>query len=297
MKCWWPLAPSLVLGVVLGLMVGLVPSVYAALPHVVRGTVPLRLSQLVAVPASADRVLLASPAKGWRQLGELLTAAELSRWQLKGSQPIYLELCQSATAEGVALQAKQWLQRQYGAALRVQQLTRAGTNPLPCDSWGRDGKLRPASGAAHGNELRLVDLVSGKVEVFRLAATHQVWRTNRALPAAAVLSPDALRSDWVAFDPTSYASAWQPDDASRYRLRQPVAANAVLKRQQVQPHALVQSGDAVELTLISGSIELVSTARALEAGELGQWVQVLPASAARAVKARVVATGKVQIDE
>ncbi len=272
--------------------------VQAALPHSARGVLPLKLTDLIAATPAEDRVLIAQPVKGWRTAAELFSASELTRWQIKPEQQIWLDYCQAATVAVLEQRVRAWLQQQqFSAALQIKRLTLAPGATLPCADWGLQGSLRLGKGQVLARQLTIVSGRGGLPLPFVLEADYQLWFSPVELAAAQTLTLPALQAEWRALEQLSPSMLWLPQASQEYLARQPIRAGQAILPSQVQLSPAVLAGQRVELQLLLKAVQIVSQARALENGEPGQWIQVLPATATQAVKARVIAKGKVQIDD
>lgn len=88
-----------------------------------------------------------------------------------------------------------------------------------------------------------------------------------------------------------------PNEGSRLRLREPVAAGQVLLGRHVVAAGAIRRGDRVTLVLATAGIRIESAAVAQEDGTAGGMLRVLPAGGGEAVSARAVGPGLVAIGE
>lgn len=132
---------------------------------------------------------------------------------------------------------------------------------------------------------------------FQAKAWRTVALTRRTLPADAQVGADDVRlaRQEVLALPGQPAPA--PALGEHWRLRTAVAEGEVLLRERLVPAGAIRRGDRVTLLVTAGAIRIESVAVAQEDGVMGGLLQVLPAGGNTAVKARVIGTHLVAIDE
>jgi flagella basal body P-ring formation protein FlgA len=130
--------------------------------------------------------------------------------------------------------------------------------------------------------------------VVHAPVTGPVYKADAAratLPGSIQIGEDIVdRAKTRGFDPT-----WRPDPASS-RLRRAVHAGQPVLATDFEPVPTVAAGQTVSIESRQGAVRLLTSGRALADGQLGQTIRVLPAVSPQPIQARVVATGKVSLE-
>jgi flagella basal body P-ring formation protein FlgA len=190
--------------------------------------------------------------------------------------------------------------RQYGEI----ELTPVGA---VADVQVAEGRLelrpREASGPLRARTTAWVDvLVDGAVyRTVALPFQARAWSTvalaQRALPADAMVGADDFQPARQEVLALAGQPAALPAPGEHWRLRAAVAQGDVLLREHLLAAGTVRRGDRVRLQVNAGAIRIESAAVAQEDGVAGGLVRVLPAGGETAVKARVIGTNLVAIEE
>ncbi|HVE55125.1 MAG TPA: flagellar basal body P-ring formation chaperone FlgA [Ramlibacter sp.] len=119
---------------------------------------------------------------------------------------------------------------------------------------------------------------------------------------AVVDLPAGAQVDARSFELREVAAAGRPlrtmppgPTAASQQLRRPVESGTVLARDAVETVPAVARGEWVVLRTLSGGIELESRVEALQAGRIGQTVNVKAANTAAVLPARVTGSGRVEV--
>ncbi|WUR12447.1 flagellar basal body P-ring formation chaperone FlgA [[Empedobacter] haloabium] len=132
---------------------------------------------------------------------------------------------------------------------------------------------------------------------FQARAWSTVALARRALPADATVDTGDFRPARREVQALAGQPAAMPAPSQHWRLRTAVGEGEVLLREQLLAAGAVRRGDRVRLQVNAGAIRIESAAVAQEDGVAGGEVRVLPAGGEAAVKARVIGTNLVAIDE
>jgi flagella basal body P-ring formation protein FlgA len=146
-----------------------------------------------------------------------------------------------------------------------------------------------------------VRVLQGDVELARSLVVVPVARYRRmtvaarALHRGETLGVGDLRSERIEVTPR-LAEAGEANTLVGRIARQDIAEGTPLAAALFTVPADVQSGQAVTISFVRDHFRLSATGEALADGHVGETIQVRRADG-RAVKARVVASGQVQIDQ
>lgn len=132
---------------------------------------------------------------------------------------------------------------------------------------------------------------------FQARAWSTVALARRALPADATVDAGDFQPARQEVLALAGQPAAMPAPGQHWRLRTAVGEGEVLLREQLLAAGGVRRGDRVRLQVNAGAIRIESAAVAQEDGVAGGQVRVLPAGGETAVKARVIGTNLVAIDE
>ncbi|GAB5495833.1 MAG: hypothetical protein Phyf2KO_09130 [Phycisphaerales bacterium] len=118
-----------------------------------------------------------------------------------------------------------------------------------------------------------------------------VVRTNRAIKRGTTLTADDFETDeaWLASD-VPYV---EPGSATNVRLKRSIGAGEMLTSGHVELAEVVQRGDIVSVHLISGTIRVLTEARALESGRVGDQIELASMQNSGQFAAVVKAPGRV----
>jgi flagella basal body P-ring formation protein FlgA len=127
----------------------------------------------------------------------------------------------------------------------------------------------------------------------RVSAEH--LRAARALAAGSVLGPQdvTVAHDEVGNVPMRLLPGL--DDITGARTLRTLSEGDVLSRSAVAVRPLVQSGDVVVVRLVAGSVQVEGTGVAAQSGSAGEIVRVVNPNTRRALQARVVGRGQVEV--
>lgn len=124
-------------------------------------------------------------------------------------------------------------------------------------------------------------------------AQQQGWIAVTDMPAGARLASTLLREE-----PVDVARAGQPvwqGPVEGWALKTPLRAGQPLVAAQVEKAPTVARGERVVLNHRAGALVMTASAEALQAGAIGQAIQVRVDSARGAVLARVTGNGEVEL--
>ncbi|WEF32842.1 flagellar basal body P-ring formation chaperone FlgA [Pseudoduganella chitinolytica] len=200
--------------------------------------------------------------------------------------------------------ARKGLAARYGREYDEIELTPVGT---VTDVQVADGRLelrpRETAGPLRPRTTAWIDvLVDGAVyRSVALPMQAKAWRTvalaRRSLPVDAQVGADDVRLVRQEVLALAGQPAAAPAVGEHWRLRTAVAEGEVLLREQLVPTGAIRRGDRVTLLVTAGAIRIESAAVAQEDGVAGAVLRVLPAGGEAVVKARVIGTHLVAMDE
>lgn len=117
----------------------------------------------------------------------------------------------------------------------------------------------------------------------------QVLKATGNLARKSVPTPDQLeRTSFEGVPPAGALTEW-PEGM---RLRAPVSAGRILTRADLEPIPLVQTGDRVRLTLLSGGLSIGTEAKAMNPGGLGDRVRLEVQPRQRPIQAVITGRGQ-----
>lgn len=125
----------------------------------------------------------------------------------------------------------------------------------------------------------------------QVTATH--WRAARALRRAEVVA--ATDVERVSGDVGRVALATLPDEVVGGRMRRTLAEGTVISGVDIAPQPLVTSGETVLVRVALQGLSVEGRAIASQTGELGQMIRVVNPDSGRALRARVVGRGEVEV--
>lgn len=200
--------------------------------------------------------------------------------------------------------ARKSIDARFARQYEQLELTPVGVVPDVQVAEGRQElRLREAGGPLRARMTAWVDvLVDGALyRTVALPFQARAWSTvalaRRALPADAVIGAEDVRLARQEVLALAGQPAPAPVAGEQWRLRAAVGEGDVLLREQLVAAGAVRRGDRVRLRVDAGAIRIESAAVAQEDGVMGGLVRVLPAGGETAVKARVIGTNLVAIDE
>lgn len=140
------------------------------------------------------------------------------------------------------------------------------------------------------DDLGAADLGAGVV----FHACEEVARVQRPIRRDEVLQPDMFQWEWA-----DLAEGRQERVMGRGALADACAARALtpgqyLQEQDIKPVPVVRSGDAVDLQVVRGSVEVTVKAQARREGCVGQTIPVRNELTGKLVNARVIGPGTVE---
>ena len=100
---------------------------------------------------------------------------------------------------------------------------------------------------------------------------REIVRTTRAVRRGTTLTPDDFEVDqaWLVPD----VQFIEPIAATGVRLKRSMGAGEMVTSGQAELAEVVRKGDIVSIHMISGTIKIISTARALESGRIGDQIE------------------------
>lgn len=160
-----------------------------------------------------------------------------------------------------------------GWTVDVQPVGSSATMPMRITMYDEAGNIRD-------------ETVRVGVRVLR-----EVVRTTRALRRGSALTPEDYEVDsaWLAPD-VPYI---EPMAAGTIRLRRSTGAGEMLTAAHAEQAEVVGRGEIVSVHVISGTIVMRSPARALEAGRIGDVIELEPLQGGGVFTAEVKAAGRV----
>jgi flagella basal body P-ring formation protein FlgA len=127
----------------------------------------------------------------------------------------------------------------------------------------------------------------------KVSAEH--LRAGRALAAGMVLGPQDVTVAYGDVGKVPLRPLPALDDITGARTLRALGEGDVLSRSAVAVRPLVQSGDLVVVRLVAGSVQVEGSGVAAQSGSAGEIVRVVNPSTRRALQARVVGRGQVEV--
>ncbi len=159
-----------------------------------------------------------------------------------------------------------------GWTVDVQPVGSSATMPMRITMYDASGNIRD-------------DTVRVGVRILR-----EVVRTARAMRRGSQLTPEDFEIDtaWLAPD----VAFIEPMAAGTIRLRRSTGAGEMLTTAHAEQAEVIKRGEIVSVHVISGTIVMRSLARALEAGRIGENIELEPLEGGGRFSAEVKAAGR-----
>jgi flagellar basal body P-ring formation protein FlgA len=132
------------------------------------------------------------------------------------------------------------------------------------------------------------------LQTLEVKAYRQAWVARVDVPAGERLDADAFEQRDVDVAAAG-KTPWTGTSFDGLALRRRLLAGDFLTDATVGPQTAISRGDRVRLISRSGDLEIVADAVALQAGDVGQQIQVRVDAARAAVSGRVVAPNEVEL--